>query len=76
MLNHGWGLVEPFHLKNIVDLKVPLNRLIPGTLKEVQLVDVAQDPPDQHLSWPLPVNGIKKRKKKKEKKTRGHKQPL
>ena len=45
MLYHGWGLVEPFHLKNIVDLKVLLNKLIPGTLEEVQLVDVAQDPP-------------------------------
>ncbi|MCK4960947.1 MAG: hypothetical protein KAS19_00620 [Anaerolineales bacterium] len=49
MLCHGRVLVEPFHLKNIVDLKVPLNKLIPGTLKEVQLVDVTQDPPDQQL---------------------------
>jgi hypothetical protein len=46
MLNHGCGLVEPFHLKNIVDLKVPLKRLIPSTLEEVQLVDAAQDRPD------------------------------
>ncbi len=43
MLYHGWGLVESFHLKNIVDLKMPSNRLIPGTLEEAQLVDVAQD---------------------------------
>ncbi len=49
MLYHGWGLVESYHLKNIVDLKMRLNRLIPGTLEEVQLVDVAQDPPDQQL---------------------------
>ena len=46
MLNHGWGLVELIHLKNIVDPKVPVKRLIPGTLEEVQLVDVAQDPPN------------------------------
>ena len=69
MLNHGWGLVESFLLKNIVDLKVPLNRLIPGTLEEVQLVDVAKDPPDKQLFWLLQVIGIKKKKKKR---TRGH----
>ncbi len=71
MLCHGRVLVEPFHLKNIVDLKVPLNRLILGTLEEVQLVDVTQDPLISSL-LALPVIEINKRKKKKEKKTRGH----